>query len=223
MFPKTLIVSDLHLTSNFDQRKFFFLKKLLSRFDRVIINGDLWCLYHDTFDQFLNSDWRRLFPLLKSKKTIYLYGNHDPKKFADRRVFSFCDQYRQNYILKDPPYTFCIQHGPKLLHQSFPQSPLYYKIYRLIKLQPLLYFAQSLVFWLFGYHSIKVLSQKDNAALRRAASQLSPNEYLVAGHTHLPELSSENHFINTGFIGEGVASYLAIWGDSFDLIQTKYK
>lgn len=222
MFPKTLIVSDLHLTSNFDKRKFLFLKKLFSRFDRIIINGDLWCLYHDTFDQFINSGWRHLFPLLKSKNTIYLHGNHDPKKFADNRVFTFCDQYRASYVLKDPPYTFRIQHGLKLLKQKYPQNPLYYKIYRLIKLQPLLYFAQSLVFWLFGYRSIKVLSQKDNATLRRAAHKLHPGEYLVCGHTHLPEFDQQNKFINTGFIGEGVASYLAIWGDSFDFVQTKY-
>ena len=72
MIPKTLVISDLHLTTASDPKKFRFLKKLISSFDRVIINGDLWCVYTDTFDQFINSDWQRLFPLLKSKKQFIL-------------------------------------------------------------------------------------------------------------------------------------------------------
>ena len=37
---KILVISDLHLTTRFDQKKCEFLEKLISRADKVIINGD---------------------------------------------------------------------------------------------------------------------------------------------------------------------------------------
>ncbi|MBI3955332.1 metallophosphoesterase, partial [Candidatus Gottesmanbacteria bacterium] len=73
----TIIISDLHLTRRFEKRKFNFLKKIIERSDQVVINGDLWDYYFSSFSQFVRSPWRQLFPLLKEKKTVYLYGNHD--------------------------------------------------------------------------------------------------------------------------------------------------
>ncbi len=222
MFPRTLVISDLHLTSHFDPKKFRFLKRLISRFDRVVINGDLWCIYTDTFDQFLASNWNRLFPLLKSKKTIYLNGNHDAKKFTDGRVYQFCDQQLTKYTLSDPPYTFHLEHGPRLTKQKYSLGKTYIAVFHALKIQRLVSFLQTLFFSLFGYQSIKIFNTHFNNLLRRSANKLPANEYLVTGHTHLPELDQKNKFINTGFIGDGVATYLAIWGDSFELIKTKY-
>lgn len=222
MIPKTLVISDLHLTDKFDTKKYLFLKKLISDFDQVIINGDLWCVLTNTFDEFINSDWRRLFPLLKSKKTIYINGNHDAKKFTNRRVFEFCDQCLSKYTLSDPPYTFHIEHGPRLTKQKYPLSKIYLRTYHTLKIQRFIYLLQTLAFTLFGYNLIKIFNKSYNNLLRRLAKKLPRNHFLVTGHTHLPEFDRKNKFINTGFIGEGQANYLAIWGDTFDLITTRY-
>ena len=222
MIPKTLVISDLHLTTTPDPKKFRFLKKLISSFDRVIINGDLWCVYTDTFDQFINSDWQRLFPLLKSKKTIYLNGNHDEAKYTDNRIYQFCDQQLAQYTLSDPPFTFHIEHGPRLTQQKYPLSQRKLDLYHRYKVQKIINFSQQLVLNLAGYFPIRIISKKHNNLLRNFSKKLPKNQYLVCGHTHLPEYDQKNKFINTGFIDGGYASYLAIWGDSFELITTKY-
>ena len=72
---KTIIFSDTHIGKRCDRRRFEYLKKIISDADRVIINGD----FRDHVvksDKFMNSKWKELFPLLKSKKTIFIYGNH---------------------------------------------------------------------------------------------------------------------------------------------------
>lgn len=222
MIPKTLVISDLHFTNKFDQKKYDFLERLISKFDQVIINGDLWCVLTINFDEFLGSGWKHLFPLLKSKKTIYLSGNHDPAKFTDDRVFLFCDQHLKEYVLKDDPFVFHIQHGPKLLKRDYPEDEPTINFLKLIRFQPIMVTAQKIALKTLGLTSVRLASQGDNNILRKLAQKLSDNNFLVTGHTHLPEFDPQNKFINTGFIGEGFASYLAIYGDSFELITKKY-
>jgi predicted MPP superfamily phosphohydrolase len=88
-FMQTLIFSDTHLTKGFNRKKYEFLREIIEPVDRVIINGDFWDGYLTSFDKFVNSEWQKLFPLLKEKQTIYLYGNHDKTKWCDSRVNLF--------------------------------------------------------------------------------------------------------------------------------------
>ena len=88
---KILVISDVHLDNAFEKPKYRFLKKIIRRADRVIINGDFWDGYLVKFQQFIQSPWKSLFPLLKSKKTIYIYCNHDKKILSDKHTALFSD------------------------------------------------------------------------------------------------------------------------------------
>lgn len=68
---RVLVISDLHLSHRVQKRKLAFLKKLVSEYDQVIINGDFWDNWFTTFDKFINSKWQELFPLLKENNCIY--------------------------------------------------------------------------------------------------------------------------------------------------------
>src|SRR3989339_340208 len=108
---KILVFSDTHLYLPFDQKKFDFLKKIISESDQVIINGDFFDSYINTFDEFIKSPWKQLFPLLKKKEAVYLFGNHDLKKVSDNRVglFSVSQKNRHQIIINNKK--FLIEHG----------------------------------------------------------------------------------------------------------------
>src|SRR5689334_5828739 len=92
---KLLIFSDSHLSARFDEAKYNYLRWIITHADKVVINGDFWDRDLTTFDQFVNSDWRKLFPLLLSKATTYIYGNHDWKGYCDERVNLFSTSQTQ--------------------------------------------------------------------------------------------------------------------------------
>jgi len=78
---KILVISDLHLTTRFDEKKCEFLEKLINRADKVIINGDFWEAYDLKINSFISSKWNKLFKYLKKNNSIYLFGNHDKKTY----------------------------------------------------------------------------------------------------------------------------------------------
>ena len=101
---KYLVFSDTHLTPKFDHRKFSVLKEAIDQADRAVICGDFWEGFGNSFDDFVSSKWSEtLFPLLKKKKTVYLYGNHDKKEYANDRVSLFSVKQQ-----KGPPCRFPI-------------------------------------------------------------------------------------------------------------------
>ncbi len=108
---RVLIFSDTHLLSQFEPAKFEFLKQIIKQVDRVVINGDFWDLAGGNFSEFLASKWQKLFPLLKEKKTVYLYGNHDPKRLCDHRVELFSEQQAEQLWLKTGNRELLIRHG----------------------------------------------------------------------------------------------------------------
>ena len=108
-----LIFSDTHLYLPFNEKKYNFLKKIIEKSDRVIINGDFFDDYMISFDDFLNSPWNGLFPLLKTKKTVYIYGNHDKRSFSDKRADLFSDIQAERYKIKTQDKTFIFEHGHK--------------------------------------------------------------------------------------------------------------
>ena len=108
---RTLIISDTHLTHRFDERKYYFLEKLISSYDHVILNGDFWDGYTTTFDKFVNSKWSGLFPLLKAKNAIYLFGNHDQERYTDERVNLFSVEQKKSHTIEIGIDTYHIEHG----------------------------------------------------------------------------------------------------------------
>ncbi len=79
---KTIIFSDAHLTNRFDEPTYRFLENMILSADKIIINGDFWDGEVVSFNQFINSKWQKLFPLLLERKAVYIYGNHDRQRIS---------------------------------------------------------------------------------------------------------------------------------------------
>jgi len=218
---KLLIISDLHLTTNFIKKKFNFLNKIISASDKVIINGDFWSAYYNTFDEFVNSPWNRLFPLLKSRGAIYIYGNHDRKNWCDARVNLFsikqADEYKFKYSDK---LTLLFNHGHKYLGDSVSNEK-FMSFWRKYKIDVIKYLFESLFLRIFGrfiYYPARLLNKK----IKERVGDLGNDIYLVTGHTHWRELDLKNRFLNSGIIHAGVASYIVIENGEIKAVSARY-
>jgi predicted phosphodiesterase len=208
-----LIFSDTHLYLPFDQKKFDFLKKIISESDRVIINGDFFDEYMISFDDFVKSKWNELFPLLKSKKTVYIFGNHDQQKFSDKRLSLFSDLQVPYYNLPTTQYNLVFTHG----HQFRKTADISIKNY-IEKIMPLVtlvmkiahHFRQMMAN-IFGRKFLEYRFAYRNVATKtKAIKTLKKNEFIIIGHNHWGEIDEKNHFACDGSILYGFAQYLII-------------
>lgn len=213
----TIVISDLHLTRRLDKRKFYFLKKIIEESDQVIINGDLWDYYFLNFDQFVQSRWSQLFPLLKEKRTIYLYGNHDRKKWSDSRVNEFSVKQADRLNMKVNNIFLRIEHGNRIAKAADDQYPWITQFRSTIAIFIIL--ARRLLQSKAGkqrlkkFNTIMIEWWKNNRKL---------NQWLVCGHSHVKEYNSSQRFINTGYIGYGIGQYLKIDDNGFQLVEDRY-
>ena len=202
------VFSDTHLRLPFEEKKFRFLEKLINKSAHVIIVGDFWDGYIITFTQFLNSPWRHLFPLLKRKKTIYIFGNHDKEIFVNEKVNLFSKKQVKQYQLKLNGKNFVFEHGDRLVPAldgilKIKKPPTFLQK-RLIKLHDQLLEKKGKRFleWFFKKTGEKIKKKME--------SEFKDSQFLIAGHTHYPEIDEKNRFANCGTIGGGFASYLLI-------------
>jgi len=209
----TLVISDTHL-GKYDRKKNLFLRNLIKDYDKVIINGDFWDNWGTSFKDFINSDYRDLFKLLKSKETIYIYGNHDyraekQKKLAN--IFSDTQGIEYNAIIGGKNFHF--EHGHRFFYNQKKVIFInyYYIIDKIPLLGPLVYAITQLIYYLFpGKVSKNKISIKRNQYIKERKPK---NIYYVVSHTHIPEMDKEKKFINTGCIMGRFASYLVIDND----------
>ncbi|OGK23395.1 hypothetical protein A3A46_03035 [Candidatus Roizmanbacteria bacterium RIFCSPLOWO2_01_FULL_37_13] len=198
---KILVFSDSHLTDKFEEKKFYFLKKIIRQSDFVIINGDFWDGYLTTFNRFISSNWSKLFPLLKSKKTIYIYGNHDRESYIDRNVSQFSDLQTHAYRLQLNGTSFIFEHGHRLypaIDEKLPRS-----------LNKILTIAVGSI--LENVSLLQLMLKRVNRIIKKKVKkELGIKEMFVCGHSHYAEFDLKNRFINTGFIENGLAQYLII-------------
>ncbi len=207
---KTLIISDTHLTHNFDSGKFHYLRSLISHYDRVVINGDFWDGYETTFNRFISSRWNELFPLLLEKNTIYLYGNHDKKRWTPRPELFSVEQF-DRYFIPIGKYELMIEHG----HRIAPSFDITY---------PRLSYVLSAFFSSRRFQFGKLMEGEKNMQMKHFAKKnLSPNQVLVCGHSHIAENNKKQKFMNTGMIDYGVASYLSVDKNTFALHTETYE
>jgi len=219
--PETIaILSDTHLTTKFDERKLNYLKSLFLKHDQIIINGDFWSYYSCTFDEFLKSKWSRLFPVMKDK-TIYIYGNHDREKWCDERVGEFCKSAADSYILSMENTKLIVMHGHKIATDSVQNEP-YLKIQRFLDIDKYNYFIQEKIVKHVGLGFYTKLGQRINSKQKSYAKGLEDKETLVAAHSHTPEFSPKDKYINTGFINYGFSSYLKIFEGNMTLAMETY-
>jgi predicted phosphodiesterase len=215
---KYTIFSDTHLSKYFDEKKYNFLKKIISNSETIIINGDFWEAYNFKFDEFILSSWKKLFKDLKNKKTIYLFGNHDKKIYANNKLSEFSVRQFQNIKIISGSKTFYIEHGDKI-------TPLWDKFFRRMPkfINIFLNNLEKMIVFLFGINVLKILYKRFNEDMKNKKSRiLKDNEYLVCGHTHFMEIDKKNHYINGGFIKHGIGQYLTITDGKVELHNEKY-
>ncbi len=209
-FVSHLVISDLHLDRSFDAPRFRRLRELIDQHDHVIICGDLWEGYSITFDEFLQSQWNTLFPLLKERDTVYIYGNHDRKVKSDDRIYTFCTQATTLYKTTIGQTHFIFEHGDRLspkidavLHIDKPH-PIYFALSELVQLACVK---------LLGVRGFWILYAGQNEKIKKASAQEYShlgNYMYVCGHTDCAEVDVPRHFANSGFSKYGYIQYLVI-------------
>lgn len=220
---KTLVFSDTHLTNYFEPRKFEYLASIIDDADKVVINGDFWDSYFITFDQFVDSEWKRLFPLLKAKKAVYLYGNHDSPIWAkiDERVGLFSSKAKDSFKLKSKGLKFHIEHGHMLYPELGPKfiwlkETKLYKVY-FTKVWDALDGASYKIF-----HNTP-MGKTINTSVKRIMKNIKKDdEIFVMGHSHYYEVDNENKYINTGANRYGFGNYLLIDDGNYKLVNRLY-
>ncbi len=214
------------MSKKFNQKLFDELTKLISKSDRVVINGDFWEGLAISFDDFLESGWNKLFPLLKQKETVYVYGNHDHQIYSDDRVYRFCNQAVGEYLLATPLRSYLFRHGHEFLFPKHTDECLRkHKNQSGTRMKRLRLAVAGLVQSAgFGVFGAKVLPGFINyIPAKKRWSVGMPGQLLVCGHTHRPYHSSQNDFVDIGFFNYGWANYMEIddTGD-FKLISRRY-
>ncbi len=211
-----LVISDTHLSIPFEEKKFRFLATLIEKYDQVIVNGDFWEGYVISYDKFVVSPWRFLFPILKKKNAIYLFGNHDPEEYGNGSFDAFSIKQTDSYQVKANGHTFLLEHGHRLLPLD---SGDYNKRRRATKNMDRL---EKYMIKGFGAKYQKLLKPYNKKIKKKLTNVLNEAEYYVCGHTHCAEIDHKNRFINTGVIKHGLAQYLVIRNNILHLKQEKY-
>lgn len=219
---KILVFSDTHLTTKFSQPKFEKLKNLIEKADKVIINGDFWEGLQITFDEFYNSPWKQLFPLLKAKNSVYIYGNHDSLFLSDERIYEFCDIAAKEYKIELPKGKFFFTHGSEFL---FPQCKVLYTPHEVNferKWNSIIgTWIQTVLFAIFGPN---IFPEKFNKMTKEERGAVAPLDYLlVCGHSHKPQYKEDLNFIDIGFFNFGWANYMTISDEGdYEFFSEKY-
>lgn len=204
----TLIISDTHLCSPFSEKKCAKLIHLFESYDTIILNGDFWEGYWYEFDNFLSSPWNKLFTLLKKKKAIYIYGNHDRESYSDSRRERFCDQACWRYEKTIGTHRFIFEHGNRLA-LKFDEKFQLQRVSRLMFIPYTIF--EFIVIKLFGLRYFNRQFGKLNLLIKRQIKkELLPNDIFVCGHTHVHEDGIADQFINTGVCKYGFCEYATI-------------
>lgn len=224
---KVVVFSDCHLDREFNQRQFDQFVQVISNADQVVMNGDFWIDSGISFDDFMKTDWVKLFPYLKEKNTQYVFGNHDMPAHSDQRIFQFCTAAGFALKLQAGDLRLHIEHG-HLLSKGLVKIVL-----RVFENHPkALFFAT----WLVGIfaewamanekRATKQGKSRHNSLLKKLNSSFkkerysvsSSEEYFVMGHTHVQEFDEAEKYINLGRTHQGDFGYLTIWKNHFQLV-----
>ncbi len=219
----TLVISDTHLTKKFDQKLYNKLVELINKHDNIILNGDFWEGLQITFEEFLNSKWNILFPLLKEKKAVYIYGNHDRKIYSDERVALFCEKAAENLQLEINDKKYFLTHGDQLVLPSAKEI----RSIESVRSKSSVYFEkvctviQKYVIKVFGPNTFPEFLNKFTKQERDSIADI--NSIIVCGHSHKQQYKSEMNFVDIGFFNYDWANYLVIdENGSFTLHQESY-
>ncbi len=212
------IISDTHLSAYiFDSAQFEALVDVISKSDRVILNGDFFDAYLSTFDAFYNSKWNKLFPLLKKKKAIYVYGNHDRPEYLDERVSEFTTEQTYRKELSSNDQTIVVQHGQSFAPDFDGRFPTL--SYYLAWFYPRYFYHEQNETWLNKLvlrHYVRNKNIMIHKELKRSIEFYKKNNahcrnhWFVCGHSHITEMDTKLRFANSGLFRNGFAQYAQI-------------
>ncbi|OGC37746.1 hypothetical protein A2V54_00675 [candidate division WWE3 bacterium RBG_19FT_COMBO_53_11] len=215
----------MHLTPFFNRKKFECLANIIRGADQTVIVGDLWDGHLCTFEEFVRSPWNKLFPLLKERETIYLYGNHDPEEWCDERVSLFSNRQASEIDLRVGRFDLHLEHGHRITPELSTLSPDQFRL--LHRYFPPIGWADFLLFQVIlhglgGERWARFNNRNRIPRFKRRSKELAETgKWLVCGHLHLAELDHEAKYANCGFVGLGRAHYLRIDQD-INLVKVQY-
>lgn len=217
---KILVFSDTHLSPRFEEKKFRFLESIIKKAEQVIINGDFWEGYTCSFEQFIASPWKHLFPLLRKKETVYLFGNHDKKEFINQKTLPFAIKQSNQYTLALKTVSLIIEHGNRL-------GPHFDDKWQIKKLPSMLAktteIIQRFIIRKLGKSGMKKLFAPLNTKIKNRIKKFhKKNSFYVTGHTHYGEIDLENNFLNSGMIKHGFGQYISIENEKIRLKEEWY-
>ncbi|MCA9368721.1 MAG: metallophosphoesterase family protein [Pseudomonadales bacterium] len=210
---KTLIISDLHLNTCFDESLYDYIVNLLDRVDQVIINGDFWDYYLCSFEEFINSEWSGIFPLLKEKNALYIYGNHDRSMFSDDRVTLFSDQQLDEYTLHSGRKKIVIEHGHRVAPEMDDQHPTLTRLFN--RFYPRFYFYMLKDLPITRFINRKIMSpqrERIDESMQKYVAESKTREVdaFVFGHSHVFDNIHTPGYFNSGSFWGGIAEYLIV-------------
>lgn len=210
---KILVFSDTHLTEHFDLEWFDYIAKLIKKADQVIINGDFWDGYLTTFDAFCNSEWQKLFPLLKKKQTVYVTGNHDKEEFMDERCNLFSDMRTLKHTFKCGRKSFTVQHGhlvsPAADHQYVLGNATFIRpFYRMFTYS---YLSSPLFNTVVNYVYQDYTDLRQQFEIKEyVLKKYKKNSHFIFGHTHIYERDEDLNFFSCALTPRANNSYVLI-------------
>jgi len=184
------------------------MRGIIQPADRVIINGDFWENNEISFKRFIDSPWKNLFPLLKQKHAIYLYGNHDPEDAMNKYMSRFSDAQGYRYTVQLKDKELIIEHGNRLY--SYIDEAIQFGRIKGTITKPYSKVEYMMV-RKTGKLYLKLLNERKNKNIKKKLKfELKKNQIYICGHTHYAEVDKSSHFINSGIIRHGLGQYLMI-------------
>ncbi len=225
---KTLVFSDTHLGLDhvFEEKKYRFLEQIIRDSDSVIINGDFWEGCFITFDQFKNSPYRHLFPLLKAKKTVYIPGNHDDLGLHEKGTSLFADKTTLRHEITLGNNNLVFEHGDRQIQffskNHHPENKAMNEINKQY-LRLIDKIEKTIVRKLRKIPAVQFFQKKLNEVIKKNMKKsLRKDQIFVCGHTHLAEFNPNEKFINTGMIKYGLGQYMMIENNTLTPHETWY-
>lgn len=213
-----LIFSDTHLTHQSDARKLRFLMRIINKADHVIINGDFWDGDLTSAEQFAKAPfWQPLFRLLRDKKAIYLYGNHDTVCACNGIEDTFSMTHQQTFDFEQNGQAFHCEHG-NAMNQSMERMLKYLP-------RPIMGFfslTDSILTRILGRRYLALYSVTNNRMKNWQKNHIDNGTYMICGDSHLAELSPHQRYANSGSIRGGIGSYLLIRDGKIELRKERY-
>lgn len=214
---KKLIISDIHLRIEFDQKKYEYLFNLFSQdFDEIILNGDFWEALYVDHDMIMNSNWRPLFDLLKSKNVTYIYGNHDQEQYSKELAIYISKRQKHSIEFSNDTNCFFVEHGH--LHHDLVLDRISKPDYLLLKNinDRISRFIEGILVKItpsHGFTKIFTMNVLSNT------EEIRKEKKLVFGHTHFAEDNKIDNYINSGYNYNGKRQYLVVYDDGYRLVK----